>query len=86
MVYLISAWKEVCEKLARPTLEYSGAISIRLRKVAEVKKILNSTMKVQDEYLIYAEIVMIGLIGGTFGMFNIVVYFMYVPIFAKIIL
>ena len=43
-------------------------------------------MKVQDEYLIYAEIVMIGLIGGTFGMFNIVVYFMYVPIFAKIIL
>ena len=42
-------------------------------------------MKVQDEYLIYAE-VMIGLIGGTFGMFNIVVCFMYVPIFAKIIL
>ena len=84
MVYLIFSWKEVCEKLARPTLEYSGAI--RLRTVSEVKKILNSTMKVQDEYLIYAEIVMIGLIGGTFGMFNIVVYFMYVPIFAKIIL
>ena len=43
-------------------------------------------MKVQDEYLIYEEVGMIGSIGGTFGMFNIVVCFMYVPIFAKIIL
>ena len=56
------------------TLEYSGEIRLREEPVEDFKKIrfqynLDRIMKVQEEYLIYDEVGMIGSVGGTFGMF-----------------
>ena len=67
--FLKGSLRKTCD-----TLEYSGEIRLREEPVEDFKKIrfqynLDRIMKVQEEYLIYDEVGMIGSVGGTFGMF-----------------
>ena len=67
--FLKGSLRKTCD-----TLEYSGEIRLRKEPVEDFKKIrfqynLDRIMKVQEEYLIYDEVGMIGSVGGTFGMF-----------------
>ena len=73
MAFFAFFWDGVSRKTC-DTLEYSGEIRLHEEPVEDVKKIrfqynLDRTMKVQEEYLIYDEVGLIGSVGGTFGMF-----------------
>ena len=73
MAFFAFFWDGVLRKTC-DTLEYSGEIGLHEEPVEDVKKIrfqynLDRTMKVQEEYLIYDVVGLIGSVGGTFGMF-----------------